>query len=222
MRKDLHQPIIEILSVRPSSYANAKQLSELIDGKLGYQMSQVEELISNGKCEFDIREKQLWIGLDIQSLQTPYSEIIEMIDLLKPKRGDFWVDLGAGYGRMGVVLSLICDEVQFYGYELEKLRVEEADRIYSLLNLQNAQMYCVDVAAADFELPDADLFFAYDFGSKADVDIVLEKLKEKSKYRSINVIARGRDIKNWIMMEHPWLSEVNSPIHRENWSLFVS
>lgn len=100
-------------------YISAKIQAQLLDNQLGYHSSEIEKwLIENNNIKStDLIHQQLWIGLDLQSLQTPYSEIVEMLEALKPQKNDLWLDLGAGYGRMGVVLGFLQPEVRFIGYE---------------------------------------------------------------------------------------------------------
>lgn len=224
---DKHQVlnlVDEILNQSVSNYSQAKEQSRKIDQLLGYQCESIEkDLINKNHSQYFLNcqeDRQLWFGLDVQSLQTPYSEIREMLNYLKPHGQEMWLDLGAAYGRMGIVLSLFSAEIQFLGYEVVKERVAEGNRIYDLLNLPKARLIHEDLASESFVLPEADLYFLYDFGSKKDVYSLLEKLKKHSQKRSLRVIARGRGIKNWIYQENPWLYISKDPTHFENWSLF--
>lgn len=204
-------------------YAQAKTQAIRIDQLMGYDCQKIEErLFVNKKTDTAFDSQQFWIGLDLQSLQTPYSEIAEMIDRLDPQPGQTWLDLGAGYGRMGVTLGFLRPQVNFIGYEVVAERVTEGQRIFDLWKLQWAQMKHVDIATEHFHIDAADLYFLYDFGSKNDVFIVLNKLAEIAKTRKIQVVARGRGVRHWIMMDFPWLSQIHEPEHFNNWSLFRS
>jgi hypothetical protein len=166
-------------------------------------------------------EQNFWQGLDIQSLQTPYSEILEMIQVIDPKDGDTWVDLGAGYGRMGISLGFLKPNVNFLGFEYVSERVQEGQRNFKLWNIKNAELKMADIAADDFVLPEAEVYFIYDFGSQKDVYKVLEKLRRQAAKKEIKLIARGRGMRNWIFMDFPWLS-IKTPQHFTNWSIFTS
>ena len=79
------------------------------------------------------------------------------------------MDLGAAYGRVGVVLGFLRPMVQFVGYEYVPERVKEGNRIFKKWNLTQAELKHVDLAEDEFELRDANLYFIYDFGSKNDI-----------------------------------------------------
>ncbi|MBL7546173.1 MAG: hypothetical protein JNL11_20300 [Bdellovibrionaceae bacterium] len=214
----------QILIPQPN-YAAAKIHAKIIDDRLGLQCEKIESEI-NSELNKDKLGPSLgqnfWYGLDIQSLQTPYSEIVEMIHFIKPKSDDTWIDLGAGYGRMGITLGLIAPDVNFIGYEYVQPRVDEGNRVLQQLSFTQAQIKHMDISKEDFQLPQAQLYFLYDFGSREDVYKIFEKLKSEAKNKPIQVVARGRGVRNWILMDCPWLCEVHSPVHFSNWSYFKS
>ncbi len=218
--------VLQRLNAIPTSYAAAKIHSAQIDQLLDFQYQPLENAL-NEKFKSESHshsesEKQMWIGLDVHSMQTPYSEILEMIKVTQPKETDHWIDIGAAYGRMGITLAITRPRMRFTGYEIVNERAIEANRIYKKWNFQNAEVYALDLAAPNVLIPPADLYFIYDFGSKKDADCVLEKLRILALEKPIQVIARGRGIKNWIMMDYPWLSQTNPPTHFTHWSWFRS
>jgi len=211
------------LKLRPKTYQEAKLHSKNIDLLLGFQCEAIEKALSQDKDSFlNSHENQYWYGLDSQSLQTPYSEIVDMIECVKPKSGDSWVDLGAGYGRMGLVLSVLAPETKFLGFEFVANRVAEGVRIYKKWNLNLAKLSETNLADRQFELPEADVYFVYDFGSRQDFDRLLEKMGAMARQKEITLIARGRGVRNWIMMDYPWLHSSVAPEHYSTWSLFRS
>lgn len=220
------EKVLQLLNEKPNSYASSKIHSDHLDQLLGFNYQPLEQaLIAKSKTEpssDQLREKQRWIGLDIQSMQTPYSEILEMIRVIQPKETDHWVDIGAAYGRMGIALALTHPQMRFSGYEIVQERTIEANRIYQKWDFKNASVYAADLALPTVIIPSADLYFIYDFGSRKDADCVLEKLRMLALENPIQVIARGRGIKNWIMMDYPWLSQMKPPTHFAHWSWFQS
>src|SRR5882672_6817343 len=96
-------------------YALAKQQAADIDAHLGYRCKAIENKLYRRREGFP-KEKELWLGLDLQSFQTPYSELIEIVHELNPGDGETWIDLGAGYGRLGIVLGFLCPSIKFIGY----------------------------------------------------------------------------------------------------------
>lgn len=202
---------------RPTDYVQAKYQAQEIDRYLGYQCKDIENNLN--RTNFP-KEKELWIGLDLQSFQTPYSELVEISENLNPQDGETWLDLGAGYGRLGVVLGFLRPQVHFVGYEFVDERVQEASRIYAAWGLKNAKIKKADLVAE--EITDADVYFIYDFGSRAEVFKVLEKLREKAKMKSITLVARGRGMKNWVYHDFPWFYANQEPRHFSHWSIFKS
>lgn len=222
--KDMTKQIVELITAPSLNYIHSKEQSQKIDELLGLKAIQIEknlEANDNAKHFSEVGiEKQLWIGLDVQGLQTPYSEILDMLKTIEPKNGEHWIDLGAGYGRMGYVMGFIYPEVKFTGFEIVQERVLEGEKVFKQWNIQNARLVCADIAAMTFTLPIADVYFIYDFGTQKDIEQCMESLKKIAKQKKITVIARGRGIRNWIYQSHPWLFTAQDPKNFENWSLF--
>jgi hypothetical protein len=164
---------------------------------------------------------QTWVGLDPQTLNTPYSELIQLCDLLNPAPDEILVDLGAGYGRMGLILNLLHPGTTFIGYELVRERVEEGKRILSSHNCESAELICQDLTDPGFILPDANYYFLYDYGKVPHIRETLKQIEEKADTKSFKVIARGKGSRSLIQHEHPWLCGVNPVHHEENFSIFT-
>jgi hypothetical protein len=115
------------------TYSEALEHSALVDAWLGLQIERVErELVEQG-CRSRAPgssgdHQQLWFGLATQSLLTPYNEIREILERIKPRPGETVVDLGAAYGRMGFVIARHFPGVGFVGYEYVGERVKESER----------------------------------------------------------------------------------------------
>lgn len=205
------------------TYALAKAQAKLIDDLLGFNCDSIEEkLFQENQESLFSSPRQFWYGLELQSLQTPYSEIHEMIQHLNPKEGERWLDLGAAYGRMGIALGFLRPTVHFIGYEYDQQRVDEGNRLFKQWNLLFSEMKQADLAVDEFQMPVADLYFVYDFGSKEDIYKVLEKLRLIAAQKQICIVARGRGVRNWILMDFPWLYDIHPPEHFKNWTVFRS
>lgn len=223
MHKSSASQIIQFLLQPQANYAEAKKQAQQLDEALGFNCEPIEKKLTVEKsARTEDSKKQFWIGLDLQSLQTPYSEFVSMIEVIQPHPGQVWIDLGAGYGRLGLVLGFLQPDVQFKGYEFVSERVAEGNRIFKKWQLPSCSLQQIDLVAADLELNEGDVFFIYDFGSQNDIYLILEKLRLVALQKPIRVIARGRGIKNWILMDFPWLSQINAPRHFDHWSLFCS
>ncbi len=148
---------------------------------------------------------QTWVGLDLQTLQTPYSEILRILHLLKMKPYQHVIDLGAAYGRMGIVLGGIYGKSIFTGYEYVKSRVDEGNRVYKELGLSKCQLIAQDLAATEFILPEADVYFIYDYGQVEHIDRTLRQMSAVAHKRPVKVVVRGKFTKQIIASNHPWL-----------------
>lgn len=162
---------------------------------------------------------QTWIGLDPQTLNTPYHELKVMCDHLNPKKGEAVLDLGAGYGRLGVVLSVMFPETHFLGYEIVPERVEEGNRVLNELKCLGG-LETVDLTSSHFKLPKAQYYFIYDFGKVSHIRQILKSLEEKASIETFKVIARGKGVQSIIEHEHPWLSDIYPIIREENFSIY--
>ena len=164
---------------------------------------------------------QAWIGLDPQVLNTPYTELYDMIKTLDLSTTKIYVDLGAGYGRLALVLNSICPESFFHGFEIVEKRVIEAQRLFQELDINNAEMKLADLSSNDFILPTADAYFLYDFGTQQHICKILDDLSSKTS-QPFSVVAKGRQCRSIIDHLYPWLSQINKPIHRVNYSIYFN
>jgi hypothetical protein len=211
------------LATLQKDYAAAKVHAQRVDELLGFVCEPIEDQLFEANSDSIISSpRQFWYGLELQAMQTPYSEILEMVRHLRPQSGDLWVDLGAGYGRIGILLGFLHPGVRFRGYEYVLDRVLEGQRIFKQWNLADVELRQADLATDDFVVEPAEVYFLYDFGSRDDIYKVLHKLGVVARHKKIKVIARGRGVRSWILMDFPWLYDVEPPEHFSTWSLFKS
>jgi hypothetical protein len=157
---------------------------------------------------------QTWVGLEPQTLLTPYNELVLICKLLNPLPNEHLIDLGAGYGRMGLVMNTYAPESFFTGYELVAERVNEGNRVFQQLNYLNGQLYSQDLTDPNFKIPKANYYFLYDYGKVAHIRETLKELEDMAMEHRFKVVARGKGSRSIIEHEHPWLSQIN-PVHRE-------
>lgn len=162
---------------------------------------------------------QTWIGLDPQTLNTPYSELATISDLLNPSAGELMVDLGAGYGRLGLVLHEKYPGVKFQGLELVKERVDEGNRVFLETGCVNAELFVQDLMDEEFSLPIAEYYFLYDFGKTEHIRKTLRQLESIADLHHFKVIARGKGSRSIIDFEHPWLTCLDVHVE-ENYSIY--
>lgn len=191
------------------SYAEAKKFSADFDRALGFEIDRVEQEIQKNSPTTP------WAGLEPQALQTPYPEIRMMLSVLDLKPGESVIDLGAAYGRMGYVIQEFFPGVNFIGYEVSPERVSEGKRIFKEVNLLHA-----DISRTSFKIPEVEVYFIYDFGDLESIVRVIDQLKNSSKSRAIRVVGRGRRTRDHIERHEPWLSQVCTPLHCGNFSIY--
>lgn len=194
-----------------------QQHSDLVDKILGFRTDFVEEMLLAQALDFDPEGThetlgpsmhqgvQTWVGLDVHTLQTPYCECLKILKLLRLRPYQHVVDLGAAYGRMGVVTGGLFIKSVFTGYEYVKARVDEGNRVYRTLGLQHCELIQQDLFAADFRIPDADVYFLYDFGQVEHIQRMLLQIREVSRRRPVLIVVRGKFTRQIITEGHSWL-----------------
>lgn len=219
------------MEVTASNYADAQEHSRRVDEHLGFRIEAIElELLSGDRDPsksdpVSEAEQQLWIGLPVQAMQTPYVELREILARLSPAAGSTIVDLGAGYGRMAFVIGDLYPEVGFIGYEYVEARVTESIRCLRLRYpkaIRKLEMLAADLSSSDFVPEAADSYFIYDYGTRAAIAKTLGDLRGIAARRPIAVVGRGRASRDAIERSHPWLSQVVKPEHFEHYSIYRS
>ncbi len=183
---ELQNRIKNLLLERPLNYLAAKNLSQSIDALLGLDTATVEEQI------FKKEGQQNWSGLSVQTMQTPYTEFVEIVNTLSPVPGEVWVDMSAAYGRLGIVLGLIAPGVEFVGYELMEKRVVEGRKTFERLGLKDSHLLTQDLSDPQFTPLKARCYFIYDFGSQQAVEKTLHDLRDISRGQALQATLRAR------------------------------
>jgi hypothetical protein len=211
-------------------YQESQMLSEKLDDLLGYQTNSIEKKLVQLASRLDpfgdlkswgIRMHdgaQSWVGLNPQQLQTTYDELVELVDVIQPDPHSLWLDLGAGYGRLGIVLKALAPEVKFIGYEIVRERVVDGNRVFKKHCCEDATLVCADISK-NFDLPIADCYFIYDYGKLEHIKKTLEQISFiADQGHHFHVVARGR-VRQFIEYNHPWLT-VNNPTNTSTFNIY--
>ncbi len=150
--------------------------------------------------------ERLYQGAGV-GVQSGYSTILlahHQIDIdPRTERDCKVVDLGSGYGRVGLVCSLLSPEMQFVGYEYVPHRVQVANKASELLALNDQLEFLTqDLSLKSFDIPEADVYYLYDPFSEETYQYVLKQMVEVSKKRTIVVITKGN--------ANRWLAQIAS------------
>ncbi len=210
-----------------------RQHALMVDKILGFRVKYIEEMLVAEARGFDPEGSheswgpnmhqgvQTWVGLEHQTLQTPYAEIVRILQLLKLKPYHHVVDLGAAYGRMGVVIGGLYLKNSFVGYEYVKARVDEGNRVYQELGLPRSKLVEQDLFAKDFDFPEADVYFIYDYGQVEHIEHTLKQIERVSLKRPCRIVVRGKFTKRIIADRHPWLEPIYDGKLEELFSIYV-
>ncbi|MGZ3744064.1 MAG: class I SAM-dependent methyltransferase [Pseudobdellovibrionaceae bacterium] len=222
LKLNLENPF-PLLAEGSISYRKAQEHSALVDIWLGFNTEEIEKkLLKSQPPAQEDAPVQAWIGLPVQAMQTPYTEIRSILNILNPQPQEFIIDLGCAYGRMAHVLGRHFPHVQFLGYELVDERVQEGNRVLQKFNYPSVILETRDLATPGFTPRSANHYFIFDFGSQPAVEKTLEDLRNLARKKNISVIARGRGIRHWIYQGHPWLYAMNEPQTFEHFTIFRS
>ncbi len=186
------------------------------DSWLGLRVEEIERALAGGKSNRPAplasgQHQQLWFGLEPRDLQTPYLEIRHLLQSVVPMgRPSIVVDLGAAYARMAFVIERHFLTTRFIGFEYVGERVEAARQALSRIGAKRSSVEHVDLTCSLFELPTADVYFIYDYGTPTAIEKTLHDLRKISLRRDIVIIARGRVCRYAIESRHGfWLKRAN-------------
>lgn len=228
LKFDVNNPF-PLLAEEQYTHQEAKDHAAAVDDWLGFQIATVETLVSTDERynpHMTNRSRsflsEYWRGLPPAVLQTPYVEIRWLLEQLEILQDSILVDLGSGFGRMAHVICRHFTQLSFLGIEFVEPRFLESVRVAKLHKLERAKFQCWDISSIGFEMPHADHYFIYDFGSKPAIRRALAQIQEHAKKRSLTVVGRGRATRDLIEKENPWLSEINSPRHFRSFSIYKS
>lgn len=208
---------------------HAKELDRL----LGYKISKIEHKLTQKYRSYDqqndcsnkkqhFQGTQTWIGLHPQALQTPYNDIFEALSLIKNLQVDRVVDIGAAYGRIGLVMNALFPLAQFTGYEILRQRQAEGNRIFKRLNLLNCEIVNTNVLDDDFVLPKAQVYFIYDFSEMEDISKILDELLTRMNEYSFFLITKGDRVDYLLNRKYKQFTQANGVLDTGQLKIYSS
>lgn len=143
------------------------------------------------------QKERLYEGAGV-GVQSSYATTLIAIKYLNLTKGSKFIDLGSGYGRIGLVLGLMRPDISFVGYEFVKERVEIANKACANLSLSShVQFIAQDLADPQFQIPVADTYYIFDSFSDQTFASVMKQLEDMSLTSKVAVITKG-NAKLWM------------------------
>jgi hypothetical protein len=182
-----------------SLYRTFDRLDEVFDLNYEADVGMKIETIDGGE--------RLYEGAGV-GVQSGYSTVLTALNHLQLSGSSRFVDLGSGYGRVGLIVGLLRPDIDFVGYEYVPHRVQISSKTAERLHLHDhVKFHVQDLSLEEFAIPEAEVYYLYDPFSEETYAHVLNQLIQISRHKAIVIVTKGNARK--------WLLDVAA---RENWS----
>lgn len=142
--------------------------------------------------------ERLYEGAGV-GVQTSYTTILKALRNLGLARGARLIDLGSGYGRVGLVTGLWREDLNFTGYEYVGHRVEASRASAARAGIGDRVNFVEqDLSAKDFAIPSAEAYYMFDPFSADTYLHVLNQLAAIGRDRAITVVTKA-DARRWFL-----------------------
>ena len=88
--------------------------------------------------------------------------------------------------------------------------------------MNNCHLVVQNIVAKNFLLPQADLYFIYDFSDQHDQKKLLNIFSKKMETEKFFMVVRGKSMRSLIQNKFPEFYNCFDPMHEENWSIYSS
>ncbi|PIK13566.1 hypothetical protein [Halobacteriovorax sp. JY17] len=202
--------VIQSLKEMKVHFLNEEESKESVDQNLGQQGLRLYRTFDNLDDIFELNynlDLDMTVDHDAKErlyqksgvgVQSGYSTILLALHSMKAALGSTVVDLGSGYGRVGLVCSLVRPDINFIGYEYVPHRVDVSNEASEALGLQASLIFKTqDLSLESFSIPDADFYYLYDPFSEETYRYILEQIVEVSKRKEVTIVTKG-NARNWL------------------------
>jgi predicted RNA methylase len=125
-------------------------------------------------------------------VQTSYASLLILLDELKPEAGARFIDLGSGYGRVGLAVGIVRPDIDFIGYEYVPHRVEASQNSALQAGLSGHVSFITqDLAERSFQIPEADFYYMYDPFSQETYQHVFDQLMAIAQKSRVAIVTKG-------------------------------
>lgn len=227
MAIDLSQLRESLLQLRAESnlrFGTTQAWSWQLDYQTGVDTLRIE---ADLRAQNPRYESEIWCEVPIETFQTPYHELVDLVDRYP---ADHWVELGAGYARLGLVVGALAPAWRYTGFEIVPDRVDAAVRRFQRYDMQNCRIRTGDLLGQDPAWIREGLreenegwtnYFIYDFSHRQDLENLLENFRALLRgRRHFRVIARGQALRQLILNKAPWMLSSERVVHGERTSVF--
>ena len=145
-------------------------------------------------ADSEIPGQLIWKSLYLPELMTPYDDFVALLNLLDLDDGSLVVDVGAGVGRLGIVIGLHFPLLRYQGFEIVEDRVNSARTAAHQLGIKQSEFINTDVTSGDFLFSSmSQVFYMYDALGIDVLELCLVKIKKVAQQRQVTVIAMKDD-----------------------------
>ncbi len=153
-------------------------------------------------------------------VQSGYSTILLALNHLNIEEGHQLVELGSGYGRVGLVSAILEPRLNIVGYEFVPHRVEIAQEACESLELSDSLEFKVqDLSEETFSLPEADIFYLYDPFNESTYKLMTSQILNISRRKKVTVVTKG-NAKKWFR-DTLATSDWEAPLEIDNGNLCI-
>lgn len=213
---ELQKTLLHYASETNETSLGSKQAwSRTFDQNTGVETQTIETEIRRRGEKFTT---EIWDHVPVETFLTPYQELLEIVERYPAKR---WLDLGSGYGRLGVVVGALTPHSKCWGFEIVPERVRASNLRFLHYEFQNSVCETRDLLDESQSWPEADNYFVYDFAQVPELRRLLSRFRDRhSQGKQFKLIARGQALRELIRKQAPWLCFDDSPQHFETYSVF--
>jgi tRNA G46 methylase TrmB len=142
--------------------------------------------------------ERLYEGAGV-GVQSGYSTVLTALRHMSPVRGSRFIDLGSGYGRLGLMVGLLRPDIDFIGYEFVQHRVDIAmEAVKNLEMTGHVSFRTQDLSLKEFQIPDAEIYYLYDPFSESTYRHVINQLVSISHRQPITIATKG-NARGWLL-----------------------
>jgi hypothetical protein len=163
-----------------------------IDRLIGFDIFQLETQFDAKAGKFKDKPTEIglakWGSPQYTGWSSRYKNLLLLYAYLGIKAGDRIVDIGSGYGRPGFAIGYIYPGVNYTGYEIVTERVQSAQQLVLLNQLENIRFVEQDVSRSDFDIESAQFYYMYDPVNDPTMKRVIAKIRAANRDKAFKIV----------------------------------